>query len=60
MWIRGDGEKDARGRFMPSGEVAWFDFERIDPSQFAEGATVPLRIACRAMARPLMNAGLSV
>ena len=50
-WIRGEGRKLADGRFLPSGEVAWFDFPAIDVEQIGSRKTVPLRITCRAMAR---------
>lgn len=49
-WIRGEGRKLASGHFLPSGDIAWFDFPAIDPGQMAELETVPLRIMCRALA----------
>jgi hypothetical protein len=51
MWIRGDGREDEAGRFLPSGELAWFDFDAIDPQRVGDRKTVPLRITCRAMRR---------
>jgi hypothetical protein len=50
-WIRGEGRTAEDGRFLPSSEIAWADFDAIDLSRLGPDERVPLRITCRAMAR---------